>query len=119
MDLGVGDKEAERLLRDIKVPVNKPLEAKDARDKEPRREPPTRRGGLPSPTTRSEEARIMATARGTALAIKRSQLEPKWQLKKTKKLGSDIDWLYIYIYIYTLIYMHQLSESRKSNEIAG
>ena len=55
VDLGVGDSEAERLRRDIRVPVKRPLEASEALERLPRIEPP-RRGASPMC---SEEARIM------------------------------------------------------------
>lgn len=56
VDLGVGDSEAERLWRDIRVPVKRPLEASEALERLPRIEAP-RRGVSPKC---SEEARIMA-----------------------------------------------------------
>ena len=75
VDLGVGDSEAERLRRDIRVPVKRPLEASEALERQPRIEPP-RRGASPMPC--SEEARIMAKlAPGRAGAGEAKGLPPR------------------------------------------
>ena len=56
----MGDKDCERLRRDINVPVNKPLEAKDAQDKVALMDREAPRELM----IFSEEARIMAFSRG-------------------------------------------------------
>ena len=63
LDFGVGESDADRLRRDINVPVKRPLEAREAHDRVARKDPPCL-------TARSEEARIM------------SLIEPKWPLEK-------------------------------------
>ena len=60
VDFGVGDKDCERLRRDINVPVNKPLEAKDAQDKVALMDREAPRELM----IFSEEARIMGFSRG-------------------------------------------------------